>query len=118
MNHELNAYLETIEPELRVLTRLFGFPESVWDEPKKFAPVAEERDNLFRIAFEADGHRAERTVPAPDDPDERIRVLHRRRAARRLCKQTVYDLLRETTGPGRAPGGDCGRTGQTAAAWG
>ena len=121
MNNELNAYLETIEPELRVLTRLFGFPESVWDEPKKFVPVAEEleqRDGpcsytqwnektvpavppvstCFRIIFEADGHRAEHTVPAPDDPDERIRVLHRRRAARRLCKQTLYDLLREMTG--------------------
>ncbi len=98
MSNELNAYLETIEPELRVLTRLFGYPESVWDEPKKFVPVTDEQDGLFRIAFEADGHRAERTVPAPDDPDGRIRVLHRRRAARRLCKQTLYDLLRDMTG--------------------
>ncbi len=95
---EIESYLETIEPELRVLTRLFGFPESVWDEPKQFVPVTDERDGLFRIAFEADGHRAERTAPAPDDPDERIRTLHRRRAARRLCKQTLYDLLREMTG--------------------
>ena len=86
---EIESYLETIEPELRVLTRLFGFPESVWDEPKQFVPVTDERDGLFRIAFEADGHRAERTVPAPEDPDERIRILHRRRAARRLCKQTL-----------------------------
>ena len=95
---EVDGYLETIEPELRVLTRLFGYPESVWDEPKKFVPLAEEQDGLFRIAFEADGHRAERTAPAPDDPDGRIRTLHRRRAARRLCKQTLYDLLREMTG--------------------
>ena len=95
---EIESYLETIEPELRVLTRLFGFPESVWDEPKKFIPVTDEQDGIFRIAFEADGHRAERTAPAPDDPDERIRILHRRRTARRLCKQTLYDLLREMTG--------------------
>ena len=95
---EIESYLETIEPELRVLTRLFGFPESVWDEPKKFVPVTEERDGRFRILFEADGHRAERTAAAPEDPDERIRELHRRRAARRLCKQTLYDLLREMTG--------------------
>ena len=67
MSNELNAYLETIEPELRVLTRLFGYPESVWDEPKKFVPVTDEQDGLFRIAFEADGHRAERTVPAPGE---------------------------------------------------
>ena len=96
--NEINAYLETIEPELRVLTRLFGFPESVWDEPKKFVPVTAEEDGQFRIAFEADGHRAERAVTAPEDPDERVRILHRRRAARRLCKQTLYDLLREITG--------------------
>ena len=51
MNSELSSYLETIEPELRVLTRLFGFPESVWDEPKKFFPKAEERDCFFRIVF-------------------------------------------------------------------
>ena len=98
MNPELSSYLETIEPELRVLTRLFGFPESIWDEPKKFVPVTDEQDGLFRITFEADGRRAERTVPVPDDPDKRIRVLHRRRAARRLCKQTLYDLLRDMTG--------------------
>ena len=95
---EIESYLETIEPELRVLTRIFGFPESVWDEPRKFVPAAEERDGQFRIVFEADGHRAERAVEAPEDPDSRIRTLHRRRAARRLCKQTLYDLLREMTG--------------------
>ncbi len=98
MNTELLSYLETIEPELRVLTRLFGFPESVWDEPKKFVPAAEEQGGSFRVVFEADGHRAERSVPAPDNPDPRIRTLHRRRAARRLCKQTLYDLMREMTG--------------------
>ena len=90
--------METIEPELRVLTRLFGFSESVWDEPKKFVPAAGEQDGLFRVVFEADGHRAERAAPAPDNPDKRIRILHRRRAVRRLCKQTLYDLLREMTG--------------------
>ena len=98
MNCELTSYLETIEPELRVLTRLFGFPESVWDEPRRFVPLAEEQDGLFRITFTADGHHAVRTAPAPDDPDPRLRALHRRRAARRLCKQTLYDLLRDMTG--------------------
>ena len=98
MNYELNAYLETIEPELRVLTRLFGFPESVWDEPKQFVPVTEVKDNLFHITFEWNGHRAERSAIAPEDPDPRIRTLHRRRVARRLCKQTLYDLLRDITG--------------------
>ena len=60
MNCELDSYLETIEPELKVLTRLFGYPESVWEEPKRFVPVTEEKDGLFRIVFEADGHRVEK----------------------------------------------------------
>ena len=98
MKDELSSYLETIEPELRVLTRLFGFPESVWDEPRQFVPDADEQDGQFRIVFESGGHHASRTVAAPDDADPRIRTLHRRRAARRLCKQTLYDLLHEMTG--------------------
>ena len=98
MNEELSAHLSTIEPELRVLTRLFGLPESVWDEPRKFVPFAEEAGGRFRIVFEADGFRSGRSAPAPDDPDERVRVLHRRRAARRLCKQALYDLLKQMTG--------------------
>jgi len=97
INAELMSYLETIEPELRVLTRLFGFPETVWDEPKRFVPAAEESGGLFRISFSSGGFRAERSVSAPDDPDPRVRALHRRRAARRLCKQTLYDLLRRMT---------------------
>ena len=95
---EIESYLETIEPELRVLTRIFGFPESVWDEPRKFIPLSEEKEGQFTIAFAADGHRVERSTSAPEDADERIRTLHRRRAARRLCKQTLYDLLKEMTG--------------------
>ena len=30
---EVESYRETIEPELKVLTRLFGFPESEIDFP-------------------------------------------------------------------------------------
>ena len=98
MNAELLSHLETIGPELRVLTRLFGFPESVWEEPPKFVPQAEEKGGRFIISFEADGYRAERSAEAPGDPDERLRILHRRRTARRLCKQALYDLLKQMTG--------------------
>ena len=95
---ELDVYLETIEPELRVLTRLFGFPDSVWDAPCRFTLDARELSGTYRITFSADGMTAERSSPVPDDGDERLRVLHRKRAARRLCKQTLYDLLRRMTG--------------------
>ena len=33
---ELTAALETIRPELMNVTRLFGLPESVWDEPVRY----------------------------------------------------------------------------------
>ena len=95
---ELESYLETIRPELMVMTRLFGYDESIWEEPVKFIPRAEESEGRYRIAFEADGCRAERTAAVPEDPDERIRTLHRKRAARRLCKQALYDICRELTG--------------------
>ena len=68
MNYELNAYLETIEPELRVLTRLFGFPESVWDEPKKFVPLAEEleqRDGVHTSSSPSKRTAIGRSVPPP-----------------------------------------------------
>ena len=95
---ELDSFLETIEPELRVMTRLFGFPESVWDEPKRFVPQTAEKDHSYQITFTSEDHTAFRSVPVPDDPDERVQTLHRKRAARRLCKQALYDLCREITG--------------------
>ena len=95
---ELESYLETIEPELKVMTRLFGFPESIWDEPKHFYPQAAERGKTYQITFTGEGRVTSRSAPVPDDPDERIRTLHRKRAARRLCKQTLYDLCKEITG--------------------
>lgn len=95
---ELKSYLETITPELMVMTRLFGFPENVWDEPRRFVPKAEERGGCYRITFTDGLYRAERRAPVPADPDERIRTLHRKRAARRLCKQALYDLCRQMTG--------------------
>ena len=95
---ELESYLETIEPELRVMTRLFGFPESVWDDPKRFVPQAAEEDGTYRITFTAGDSTATRSSPIPDDPDGRVRILHRKRAARRLCKQTLYDLCKAMTG--------------------
>ena len=54
---EIESYLETLGPELKVLNRLFGFPESVWDKPERFVPQASEQNGLFRVVFEADGRR-------------------------------------------------------------
>ena len=95
---ELENYLETIEPELRVMTRLFGLPESVWDEPKRFVLQTTEAGHTYRITFTDGEDAASRSADIPDDPDERIQTLHRKRAARRLCKQTLYDLCKAKTG--------------------
>ena len=95
---ELSAALETIQPELMTVTRLFGLPESVWDEPHRFIPAADEKDGSYCFTFTDGTASVTRTVRIPDDPDPRVQALHRRRAARRLCKQTLYDLCRQTTG--------------------
>ncbi len=98
MSAELDSYLDTIEPELRVMTRLFGLSEEVWEEPRRFAFRAEKTEEGYRMTFWDEAGQAQRSVPVPNHPDERIQILHRKRAARRLCKQTLYDLLRQRTG--------------------
>ena len=90
----INDYLETIQPELINTARLFGMEEKV----SSFSMTAEETAGKYRITFAGEGQTARRETPVPEDADERIRELHRKRAARRLCKQTMYDLCREITG--------------------
>jgi len=95
---ELEQYLETIQPELINTARLFGIPDSAFGENSRFAMTAEERDGKYEITFR-DGERAVTgRAEIPDAPDARTRELHRKRAARRLCKQILYDLCREVTG--------------------
>ena len=95
---ELTAALETIKPELMNVTRLFGLPESVWDKPARYRFTAEETPGKYTITFTDGTDSAAGETDIPSDPDPRVQALHRRRAARRLCKQTLYDLCRKTTG--------------------
>ena len=88
----LNVYLDTIQPELMNIARLFdvsdeGYTFTMWEEGGHYV-----------CRFTDGEHTAEGRVSIPDSLDPRLRELHRKRAARRLCKQTLYDLLRETTG--------------------
>ena len=91
---QLETYLETIQPELRNTARLFGMEERLSDLER----AAEERNGQYRIRYSLDGISAERTTDIPADPEPRLQELHRKRAARRLCKQTLYDLCRKATG--------------------
>ena len=96
---EITAHLETIQPELLTVLRLFGLPEALLTGPSPaYTFRAEESAGSCRITFTGGGASVTRSVPLPDDPDPRVWQLHRRRAVRRLCKQTLYDLCRQTTG--------------------
>lgn len=94
----MNQYLDTLQPELMNVTRLFSIPDSCWQEPPRFTWNAWEADGAYHCRM-ADGvSQVEAATPVPDAADERIRELHRKRAARRLCRQTMYDLCRKITG--------------------
>lgn len=91
------SYLDTLQPEYMAMTRIFGIPDQVWETPD-LTCVCKESGGLFHCIFSGLGHSASRTVAVPTDASGDLLELHRRRAARRLCKQTLYDLCRELTG--------------------
>ncbi|MDO4482855.1 MAG: coproporphyrinogen dehydrogenase HemZ [Clostridia bacterium] len=92
--------LHTIQPELMNITRLFGIAEESWGETPRFSFTAEETDGQFRITFtdSISGEKYTGVCDVPADADVRLCALHRKRAARRLCKQSLYDLCRRVTG--------------------
>ncbi len=95
---DMTQYLDTIQPELMNITRLFGMPDEIWDAPR-YTFTAWAGEGQYHCRF-TDGQRsAENAVPIPPDEDDpRLKTLHRKRAARRLVRQTLYDLCREVTG--------------------
>ena len=94
----MTQYLDTIQPELMNITRLFAIPDSAWDAPD-YTFTAWEGEGAYHCRFTDGTHTAERAVAIPPhEADERLLTLHRKRAARRLVRQTLYDLCRETTG--------------------
>jgi len=93
----MNQYLDTLQPELMNVTRLFRIPDECWEQPR-FTWETWEADGQYHCRMTDGAQSAEGAVSIPDDADERLRELHRKRAARRLCKQTMYDLCRKVTG--------------------
>lgn len=84
--------LTTIEPDLMNMTRLFSLPDSVWDAPEYHFAAAIE-GGQYVIRFYGKTQAAQGVTDIPSDADARIQALHRR-----LCRQTLYDLLRKETG--------------------
>ncbi len=95
---QLASFLETIQPELMNTARLFGYTERDFEAPHLFRFTPEEADGKYRITFTDGERQATGETDIPTDPDPRVETLHRKRAARRLCKQTLYDLCRQRTG--------------------
>ena len=94
----MNQYLDTIQPELMNITRLFGIPDEAWDKPD-YTFTAWDADGMYHCRFTDGTKSAERAVAIPPhEDDERLLTLHRKRAARRLVRQTLYDLCSEATG--------------------
>lgn len=93
----MNQYLDTLQPELMNVTRLFRIPDECWEQPC-FTWETWEADGQYHCRMLDGDQSAQGAVDIPDDADERLRELHRKRAARRLCKQTMYELCRKVTG--------------------
>ncbi|MGN1020990.1 MAG: coproporphyrinogen dehydrogenase HemZ [Aristaeellaceae bacterium] len=98
----LAGYMDNMEPELMNITRLFGMPDGVWTaEPKRFAWRMEaEGEGIVCTAddVETGASATLRDAMPAATGDARLDELHRKRTARRLCKNTLYRLCRETTG--------------------
>ncbi|MBE5803611.1 MAG: coproporphyrinogen dehydrogenase HemZ [Clostridiales bacterium] len=94
----MNQYLDTLQPELMNVTRLFHIPDECWEGSPRFTYEAWAAEGQYHCRMLDGEQSAHGAVDIPDDADERIRELHRKRAARRLCKQTLYDLCRRVTG--------------------
>ena len=95
---ELEGYLMNIAPELNSVIRLFDLPVTGETPEDRFRMEAEEKNGKYRIRFSGSGESAMGEAEIPPEEDEELTRLHRKRAARRLCKQTLYDLCRKTTG--------------------
>ncbi len=95
---QLASFLETIQPELMNTARLFGFSEKDFADPPLFRFTAEENGGKYQITFTDGERQVSGEAEIPTDADPRVEALHRKRSARRLCKQTLYWLCRERTG--------------------
>ena len=98
--HRTAFLLQTVASELRDVTRLFRMDPALWEETHQphFIWHAWEEDGRFHCRFTLgqEEHHRECLIPACEDA--RIALLEQKRALKRLCKQTLYDLCKRLTG--------------------
>ena len=88
---ELAQYLESMEPDMMNVTRLFGIADAAWEDPRRFSWSAWEEGGSYHCRVSGDGREAEGSAAIPMDGDAQLRALHRKRAARRLCSSAAAD---------------------------
>lgn len=95
----IQRYTENMEPELMNVTRLFGISDEAWAQGRFTLKAAGEAEYVCSITDNQTGEQAEMRDAIPDETgDARLDELHRKRALRRLCKNTMYHLCKRLTG--------------------
>lgn len=98
--HRTEYLLRTVASELKDVTRLFHLDPALWEEGHDPALTwrAWEEQGEYACCFALGNRQWERRCPVPREADERLCLLAEKRALKRLCKQTLYDLCKDVTG--------------------
>lgn len=98
--HRTEYLLRTVASELKDVTRLFHLDPALWEEEHDPALTwrAWEEQGEYACCFALGDRQWERRCPVPREADERLCLLAEKRALKRLCKQTLYDLCKDVTG--------------------
>lgn len=98
--HRTEYLLRTVASELKDVTRLFHLDPALWEEEHDPALTwrAWEEQGEYACCFALGNRQWERRCPVPREADERLCLLAEKRALKRLCKQTLYDLCKDVTG--------------------
>ncbi len=98
--HRTEYLLRTVASELKDVTRLFHLDPALWEEGHDPALTwrAWEEQGEYACCFALGDRQWERRCPVPREEDERLCLLAEKRALKRLCKQTLYDLCKDVTG--------------------
>ena len=98
--HRTAFLLQTVAAELKDVTRLFQMDPALWEasHTPRFVWHAWEEAGSFCCRFALGEAERYRECPIPTPADPRIALLEQKRALKRLCKQTLYDLCKALTG--------------------